>query len=80
MTKVGHHISADEERAYRAPFPDDAYKAGMRRFPAMIMVEEDMPGVQISKESRHFFAKRTHANKKMCWWLLGCRTPFSGPT
>ena len=55
IAKLGHHLSEDEKRAYRAPFPDDAYKAGIRRFPQMIMIEEDMPGVKVSKQSRHFF-------------------------
>ncbi|KAK0893065.1 hypothetical protein LTS16_026022 [Friedmanniomyces endolithicus] len=36
MDKLGHHLSEDEKRAYRAPLPDDTYKGGVRRFPQML--------------------------------------------
>ena len=55
MARLGHKLSADEQRAYNAPFPDNSYKGGVRRFPQMVMLKDNMPGVEVSKQSRHFF-------------------------
>ena len=33
MQRACPHLSAAEAAAYAAPFPDAAYKAGVRRFP-----------------------------------------------
>lgn len=38
--------------AYDAPFPDETYKAGARRFPALIPVTPDDPSAQAVRESR----------------------------
>lgn len=37
-------LSAEELRAYDAPFPDERYKAGARRFPALVPAVPDDPG------------------------------------
>ena len=42
--------------AYDAPFPDDRYKAGVRRFPQLVPVEPDMEGVETGVRARKFFA------------------------
>ncbi len=34
-----------EAAAYDAPFPDATYRAGVRRFPALVPVSPDMEGV-----------------------------------
>ena len=34
-----------EAAAYDAPFPDSSYRAGVRRFPALVPVEPGMEGV-----------------------------------
>ena len=44
-----------EAAAYDAPFPDVSYKAGVRRFPQMVMIEPDMEGVETSREALHFW-------------------------
>jgi haloalkane dehalogenase len=36
-------IGAAEQAAYNAPFPDDSYKAGARRFPMLVVTDPDMP-------------------------------------
>ena len=41
--------------AYDAPFPDATYKAGVRRFPALVPVEPDMDGVDLYVRARAFF-------------------------
>jgi haloalkane dehalogenase len=36
-------ISDGARAAYNAPFPDDSYKAGARRFPMLVVTDPDMP-------------------------------------
>jgi len=50
------HLSDDEVRGYDAPFPDVTYKAGVRRFPAMVPTDRDAEGVEISKEALRWWA------------------------
>ena len=42
-------LSADAEAAYRAPFPDQGYMAGARRFPGLVPVFHDEPEVEENK-------------------------------
>jgi pimeloyl-ACP methyl ester carboxylesterase len=42
--------------AYDAPFPDDRYKAGVRRFPQIVPVEPGMDGVEHGKRAREFWS------------------------
>ena len=42
--------------AYDAPFPDNRYKAGVRRFPQIVPVESGMEGVEHGKRARSFFS------------------------
>ncbi len=42
-------ISADAEAAYRAPFPDQGYMAGARRFPSLVPLFHDEPEVEENK-------------------------------
>ncbi|NOT53862.1 MAG: alpha/beta fold hydrolase [Deltaproteobacteria bacterium] len=41
--------------AYDAPFPDNRYKAGVRRFPQIVPVELDMDGAALGKRARAFW-------------------------
>lgn len=80
MAMLGHcHLTEDEQRAYRAPFPENAYKAGMRRFPQMIMVENEMPGVQISRESRNYFESTDIFRPEDVLVVCGMKDPILGP-
>ena len=79
MAMLGHQLSEDEKRAYRAPFPNDAYQGGVRRFPQMIMVNEDTPGVDISKKSRRFFETADTFSKEDIVVVCGMRDPILGP-
>ena len=36
-------LSAEERAAYDAPFPDESYKAGLRRFPMLVPITADDP-------------------------------------
>lgn len=42
-------LNADELAAYRAPFPDEAYKAGARRFPALVPITPEHASVAENK-------------------------------
>jgi pimeloyl-ACP methyl ester carboxylesterase len=44
-------ISEAAARAYAAPFPDTRYRAGVRRFPFLVMTEPDMDGVDVSRRA-----------------------------
>lgn len=43
--------------AYDAPFPDNSYKAGVRRFPQLVPVEPNMGGVEHGIRARNFWSK-----------------------
>ena len=49
--KVTPHLSQEEADAYDAPFPNQDFKAGVRRFPNLVMVTKDMQGVAVSEKS-----------------------------
>ena len=44
--------------AYDAPFPDARYKAGVRRFPALVQVAPGMDGIDHSLRSRAYFTEK----------------------
>ena len=43
--------------AYAAPFPDDRYQAGVRRFPQLVPVEPGMAGITECERARAFLAR-----------------------
>ncbi|MEO1474335.1 MAG: haloalkane dehalogenase, partial [Pseudomonadota bacterium] len=58
LMKRGTPILSDAEAAaYGAPFPDVDYKAGVRRFPEMVMVSPDMEGVDTAKRAATYWAE-----------------------
>jgi haloalkane dehalogenase len=42
--------------AYDAPFPDNRFKAGVRRFPQIVPVEPGMQGIELMSKARAFFS------------------------
>jgi len=46
-----HEITPGELAAYVAPFPSDAYMAGIVSFPLLIAVQPDNPGVPLNREA-----------------------------
>ncbi|MCR9094456.1 MAG: haloalkane dehalogenase [bacterium] len=42
--------------AYDAPYPDDTYKAGVRRFPELVPVEPGMAGIELYVRARAFWS------------------------
>ncbi len=68
-------LTDDEVAAYDAPFPGPEYKAGVRRFPAIVPTDPEMDGVAVSKQA-------------VAWWgefegpvfmAVGVQDPVLGP-
>lgn len=69
-------MTADEAAAYSAPFPDLRYKAGVRRFPELVMTDPAMPGVEEARRARNWWATEWHGPTFMA---VGMRDPVLGP-
>ena len=67
MKRANPHLTDEEIAAYDAPFPDKSYKAGVRRFPELVMVEPDMEGVELSKRAREWFSNEWSGQTIMAW-------------
>jgi len=50
-TGMTHELTPGEFAAYRAPFPDPSYEAGICIFPMLIAVQADNPGVPANREA-----------------------------
>jgi len=55
-TDVGLAMGLMDALAYDAPYPDNRYKAGVRRFPQMVPVEPGMGGVEHGKRARAYWS------------------------
>ncbi len=69
------HLTAAEAAAYDAPFPDVRYKAGVRRFPAMVMTEPDMEGADVSREAAAWWREKWRGQSFMA---IGAADPVLG--
>lgn len=68
-------LSEAEAGAYGAPFPDASYKAGVRRFPELVMVSPEMEGVNVSKRAAHWWANDWSGETFMA---IGMQDPVLG--
>jgi len=61
--------------AYDAPFPDNRYKAGVRRFPQLVPVKPEMSGVPYCKRAREYWSNDWSGQSFMAIgmrdWALG---------
>lgn len=69
-------INALDVAAYEAPFPDDRYKAGVRRFPKIVPVEPGMEGADLGRRARAFLSGEWDGATFMA---VGVRDPVLGP-
>ncbi|MEO1966984.1 haloalkane dehalogenase [Hyphomonas sp.] len=77
LMKRGTPILSDAEAAaYGAPFPDISFKAGVRRFPELVMVAPDMEGVKTSKRAAEWWGREWHGDTFMA---VGAADPVLGP-
>jgi len=68
-------LSDAEAGAYEAPFPDASYMGGVRRFPALVMTDPGMDGIECSQAALKFFAN-DWAGK--CFMAVGAQDPVLG--
>jgi haloalkane dehalogenase len=77
LMKRGTPILSDAEAAaYDAPFPDQRYKAGVRRFPQLVMTDPGMEGVAESKAAHDFWANQWSGKSFMA---IGAADPVFAP-
>lgn len=85
MQRTTPILSDDEAAAYAAPFPDQSYKGGVRRFPELVMLKgaegEDLTpeaseGVETSLKARKFWSEDWSGQTFMA---IGMQDPVLGP-
>ena len=77
LMKRGTPVLSDAEAAaYGAPFPDISFKAGVRRFPELVMVAPGMEGVDISSRAAAWWASEWTGQSFMA---VGGADPVLGP-
>lgn len=69
-------ILPQEAAAYAAPFPDARYKAGVRRFPELVMTDPGMAGIAEASRARDWWANEWHGPSFMA---VGMTDPVLGP-
>ena len=77
MKRACPHLRDLEAQAYEAPFPDQRYKAGVRRFPQLVMVEPEMEGIETAKRARKFWQDEWEGESFMA---IGAKDPVLGLT
>lgn len=75
MQRATPGLSNEEARAYDAPFPDARYKAGVRRFPELVMIEPGMQGIEIVREARDWWSTQWSGQSFMA---IGMADPVLG--
>jgi len=76
MKRATPILTEAEEAAYDAPFPDDRYKAGVRRFPALVQTSPDMEGVDTGLAAAKFWSQDWDGQSFMA---IGMQDPVLGP-
>jgi haloalkane dehalogenase len=51
LNQVGHVLSAEEQQAYDAPFPDESYCAGARQFPLLVPLSDIHPSAPLCRDT-----------------------------
>jgi pimeloyl-ACP methyl ester carboxylesterase len=68
-------LSPWDAAAYDAPFPDERYKAGVRRFPQLVPIEPGMAGISECARAREFWSRDWRGRSFMA---IGLRDPVLG--
>ncbi len=85
MKRATPILSDAEMSAYDAPFPDQRYKGGVRRFPELVMLKEQgaadltplsKEGVETSAKARKFWSEQWTGESFMA---IGMQDPVLGP-
>jgi haloalkane dehalogenase len=75
LARACPHLSAGAAAAYDAPFPDERYKAGVRRFPALVPEKRDDPGAALSRKARDWLK---HSWQGETFMAVGAKDPVLG--
>lgn len=76
MKRATPILNDAEVAAYDAPFPDDRYKAGVRRFPQLVQTSPDMEGVDTGMAAARFWSQDWSGESFMA---IGMQDPVLGP-
>ncbi len=76
MLRAQPDMTPEEAAAYAAPFPDQNYKAGVRRFPELVMTDPGMDGVADALRARAFWKEHWQGQSFMA---IGMTDPVLGP-
>ena len=76
ISRSAPHLTQGEIAAYDAPFPSQEYKAGVRRFPAIVPTDPSMDGVEISREAQRWWSEDFAGRSFMA---IGMQDPVLGP-
>jgi len=76
MQKNEPSINEAIASAYAAPFPDQSYKAGVRKFPHLIARTMDAPGVDTSQKAAGFWSNQWDGDSFMA---IGMKDKMLGP-
>jgi len=76
MSRSMPHLSPGELAAYDAPFPDAAYKGGVRRFPNLVPDHPDAAGAALSRRARDWWREEWSGKSLM---VVGMKDPVLGP-
>ena len=77
LMKRGTSVLDDTEAAaYAAPFPDITFKAGVRRFPELVMTDPGMEGVKSSKRAANWWSNEWTG---VSFMAVGAQDPVLGP-
>ena len=77
MKRACPHLTELEAQAYEAPFPDQRHKAGVRRFPQLVMIELGMEGIETTESALKFLQTEWEGESLMALWA---RDPVLGLT
>lgn len=76
MQRASEDLPDAAAKAYDAPFPDNRYKAGVRRFPAIVPIESDMEGADVGKRAGLYWSSEWEGPIFMA---IGEKDPVLGP-
>ncbi|KAH8819298.1 putative haloalkane dehalogenase [Xylogone sp. PMI_703] len=72
------HLTKTEMEAYDAPYPDQRYKAGVRQFPKLVMIEPGMPGIDISEKTLSLYQTSEQFRTEDIFMACGPKDPVMG--
>ncbi|MCC8966234.1 alpha/beta fold hydrolase [Bradyrhizobium sp. Pear76] len=76
MQRAAPGLADEEAAAYAAPYPDQRYKAGVRRFPNLVPDQPDAGGAALSRRARDFWSQQWTGQSFMA---VGMKDPVLGP-